>query len=117
MSPNLILPAMVIVFILGGLGYSYHLGHNQGTQVCEAEKITAMLEKAKAELVIKEELTKLQEEQIGEAQDKLKLETELNAELKDEIAKLNLNGQSECIPLSVLNELRKFRQKSYGKNS
>lgn len=116
MSPSYIVALIVAAGAVGGVFYSYHIGREQGDQICRNEKLEAELIKKENELAQEKALTEFQQEQIGEAQSALEDQrNKINALEKD----LNnaSSGQSYCIPDSVLQKLREFRYGAKYKNS
>lgn len=115
MSPALIFPLIIAAFIGGGIFYSYHTGLEHGERICNEEKALRELEKTKNELFIKEEFSKFQAGQIGEAQQLLE---QSNVELENLRGKLieATSDSTYCIPDSVLDAIRQYRAPA-GKNT
>lgn len=101
----------------GGLFYSFHLGRTQERTVCNEEKLILELAQTKKQLELEKELAKLKLEQLGEAQEQLKKETELNVQLKDDLSKaLSINSDG-CITPGMLDAIKKYRGSATNKNS
>ena len=114
MSPGIIISLLLVAFTGGSLFYSYHQGKERGEQVCEAEKLAAELKKTQTELAIVDKIKDFQLEQISEAQKNLEESQRETVSLREEIDRIKFSPQSECIPDSVLDTIRKFRAKSKG---
>lgn len=116
MHPSVIIALMLVAGTAGGLFYSYHIGRTQGYEVCNNEKLEAEIIKKEKELEQERELSKLQQDEIAEAQSSL---DQQKADIDDLKIKLEnaSRGKSQCIPDSVLEELRKFRYGAKNKNS
>lgn len=116
MNPSLIIAIALSASVVGALTYSYHIGRTQGENICNEEKLQAQLEKTKKELEITEQLSEFQQEQIGEAHFQLEQERIKSDQLKIDL-EIAASGKSQCVPDSVLEQLRKFRQRSKNNNS
>lgn len=114
MTPNLIIAAVLTAFVGGSLFYSYHQGLTHGEKICEAEKLTRELEQSRLDLSVTKELNNLQVIQISEAQQALEESKNEADNLHKQLDNLNLIGQSECIPDSMLDSIRKFRSRTKG---
>ena len=117
MNPSIIVSIAGVAAVLGAVGFSYHVGRSQEYTICQNDKLVAELTKAKKELKFTEELSAFQQDQIGEAHSKVDKEVKLNAELKAKLASIPLDRQPDCVPSSVLDNIREFRRKSKDKNS
>lgn len=117
MNPSLIISLIVIASILGAVGYSYHVGREQGQQVCEAEKLASQLKQTREELKILQDMTEFQQKQVGEAQEFIDQERAKSEKLQQKLDELNLSTSTECIPDSVLEQLHEFRRNPRDKNS
>ena len=115
MNPSLVIIIAAIAATLGGVGYSYHEGRNQGKAICEATILEAKLKQKEEELDISNQLTEFQQKQISEAQDQLTAETDKNAHLKLDLEKALAGKPLGCITPGMRDAIAKFRLK--GKRS
>lgn len=116
MHPSLLISMLVAAGVAGSLFYSYHVGRTQGEAICEAELYQAKLKQAQEELVNEQALSKLQKDQIGEAQNRLTLETKLNAQLKEDLDRAVAVKSPGCITPGMLDAIKKYRATTDGKN-
>lgn len=122
-SPNIIMPLLIIGAIIGSLGYSYFVGREQGKVICEADRLQQELIVKQAELKAKQqEVKNLKElndygtQLVGEAQKEADDERTKNEQLQkiiNELSSTNTNDDYVCVPDSVLTELRKRRSPVY----
>lgn len=117
MNPGTILALMLVAGTAGGLFYSYHVGRTQGESICEAALLEAKLKQKQEELNNSQELNKIQQEQVGEAQAKLAKEIELNAKLSEDLSKTIQPSTVGCITPGMLDAIKDYRAKARSKNS
>lgn len=99
---------IIVGMVVGILGYTYHEGKQSYKNVCEADKIKSQLIAERENTKNLKELNEYGAYLVGEAQKEVEQEKIKSDNLQKVIDKLNVS-EYECVPDSVLDNLRKLR--------
>lgn len=108
MSPGIILSMFLLGSIVGVLFYTYHEGLQKGKNICNSVILAAQLKTTKEELKNIKALSEFRAKLVGEARKQVELEKIRSDKLEKTISDFP-SDEYECIPDSVLSELRKLR--------
>lgn len=103
-----------VVVVVGILGYAYKQGIKVSTNVCQEEKLKQQLANKEAEVKNKDDLIKNNQLLLDEANRQLESEQKQTTKLQETIDALrikpdNADSSYQCVPDSVLEDLRKLR--------